>query len=207
MLSVLLAFAVVPPVILFGLSYAIRPVFVARGVILSSLIYYVLLGWLLGRARVRVAATVLMVLTFVLGLGLVFQYTYNEFPRSPFRTADGYLRTNARADDVIVHDNKLSYFPMHYDDQGLVQAFLADPPDSDNDTLARGSMDAMQTYPTSLDAATLRAPRVWFIIFQRALDEAAGLGQMHTNLDWMDRHFTRVSLERFNDLNVYLYQN
>lgn len=205
-LGIVLAFALVPPILLFVFSYFIRPIFVPRGVILSSLAYYILLGWLLSRARARVEVTLILVAMLVLAPALAYQYSYDEFPRSPFRAANAFLRANARVGDAIIHDNKLSFFPMHYYDASLAQSFVADPPGSSNDTFARGSMDAMQLYPTTLDDATTGKARVWFVIFQRALDEAAAEGRAHGNTSWMNARFNQVALTHFNDLNVYLYQ-
>jgi hypothetical protein len=95
---------------------------------------------------------------------------------------------------------------MHYYDRTFAQAFVADPPGAGSDTLAYPTQQALQLYATDLKAATLNKSRVWFLIFQRALDEAAEQGHAHSNLVWMEQHFHPVSRERFNDLNVYLFE-
>jgi 4-amino-4-deoxy-L-arabinose transferase-like glycosyltransferase len=205
-LGMVIAFAVFPPIVLFILSYFVRPIFVPRGVILSSLAYYILLGWLAARVRPQIEVGLILAAALVIVPALAFQYSYNEFPRSPFRAANEFLQSNVRAGDAVVHDNKLTFFPMRYYAPALAHTFVADPPGSSNDTFARGSMDAMQIYPTPLEDATMGKARVWFVIFQRALDEAASENRPHGNYSWMESHFKQISLTRFNDLNVYLYQ-
>ena len=49
-LGLVLAFALIPPVLMFALSYVMRPIFVPRGAIVSSLAYYILLAYLVARA-------------------------------------------------------------------------------------------------------------------------------------------------------------
>jgi len=44
--------------------------------------------------------------------------------------------------------------------------------------------------------------RVWFIIFDRAVEEYGGC---HPHLEWLGDHYSLHILERFNDLQVRLY--
>lgn len=204
-LGLILAFVLVPPVLMFALSYVMRPIFVPRGVIASSLAYYIWLGFLAARGAPRAVPIALAVL--IAAMTLPFYYSaWGEWRRAPFAEANRFLRAHAQADDVILHDNKLSFFPMHFYDRTLPQVFLADPAGSSNDTLARGTQEAMDLFPTEFDDAVRGRARVWFVIFQTAIDEAAREGRAHANLTWIEQHFRLVSHERFNDLNVYLFE-
>ncbi len=205
-LGMLLAFAIVPPVLVLLVSLLFRPVYVTRGIILSSLAYYILLGWLASRLRPRVEVPLILACAILVAFALNYQSAYAEFPRSPYRAADAFLRANARGDEAIVHDNKLSFFPMRYYDPTLAQTFIADPPHATSNTLTRGAQDALRIYPTALEDATTRRSRVWFVIFQRALDEAQAEQRASENKAWLDARFKQISLTQFNDLNVYLYQ-
>ncbi len=205
-IGLLIAFALVPPLLMLALSFLFRPIFITRGIILSSLAYYILLGWLASRVRPRIQASLMLALAALILVALNYQYTFVEFPRSPYRAADAFLRANTRAGDVIVHDNKLSFFPMHYYDATLAQTFIADPPRATSNTLTRGAQDALKIYPTSLDDAARGNARVWFVIYRRALDEAHGEGRASENKAWLDANYQFVALTKFNDLNVYLYQ-
>lgn len=200
----MLAFALVPPVLMFALSYGMRPIFVPRGVIASSLAYYILLAYLAARAP---RALPLALAVMLAAMTLPFYYSaWGEWRRAPFAEANQFLRAHAQADDLILHDNKLSFFPMHFYDRTLPQAFLADPPGSSNDTLARGSQEAMQLFPIEFDEAMRGRARVWFVIFQTAIDEAAQEGRAHGNLSRLDALRQRVEVTAFGDLRIYRYE-
>jgi len=138
-------------------------------------------------------------------VALSFQYFYDEFPRSPFEETMAYLRQNQLEGDAVVHDNKLSYFPCRYYDRQLEQHFIADVPGSPNDTLAPDTMQAMDIHPTTLQRATENHERFWFVVFQRALDEAEQGGILETNKAWLDSRYRLTGTQKYNDLNIYLY--
>ncbi|MCI0478891.1 MAG: glycosyltransferase family 39 protein, partial [Anaerolineales bacterium] len=206
-LGFVLAFALVPPVLMFTLSYVMRPVFVPRGVIASSLAYYILLAYLVARAprTLQIALSALAALIAVMALPF-FYSAWGEWRRAPFAEANQFLRAHAQSSDLIVHDNKLSFFPMHFYDRALPQEFLADPSDSSNDTLARGSQEALGLFPVELDVALSGRARVWFIIFQTAIDEAAQEGHAHGNLSQLDAAMRRGDVAAFGDLRIYRYE-
>lgn len=202
-LGVVLAFALVPPVLMFALSYGMRPIFIPRGVIASSLAYYILLAWLAARAP-RVIPLALALLIALITLPSYYA-AFGEWRRAPFADADQFLRAHAQADDLILHDNKLSFFPMHFYDRNLPQAFLADPPGSGNDTLAPGSQEALNLFPVEFDTAVQGRARVWFVIFQTAIDEAAQEGRAQGNLARLDARLRRGDVTAFGDVRIYRY--
>jgi hypothetical protein len=127
------------------------------------------------------------------------------FPRSAFSQAVTFLRSTQAEGDVVLHDNKLSYFPMYVYGPDLPQAFLPDLPGSHNDTLAPRSQQALGLFPApDIETAVARAGRVRYVIFQRELDEyavtAAGLPPA---LAWLTEHGKMVSRHAFGDLWVY----
>ncbi len=206
-LSAVLAFTLIPPLLMFALSIVLRPIFIARAVILSAASFAILLGWLIARMRSAMARQVAgLVGTAAVLVPLVFQYGYSEFPRSPFLAADAYLRDRVEAGDLVLHDNKLSFFSMHYYDQSLPQAWLPDPPEAGSNTLSRDTQQALQIFPTSWEQAEQGSGRIWFVIFQRAIDEAQLEGQFQANLEWLDGHYRRVTETRFKDLDIFLYE-
>jgi 4-amino-4-deoxy-L-arabinose transferase-like glycosyltransferase len=207
-LGMLLTFVFVSPALAFALSYLMRPVFVPRGVIASSLVYYLLLAMLAARAP-RVGRVLIVTLAGLIALStLPFLYSaWGEWRRAPFAEANQFLRAQMQQGDLILHDNKLSFFPMHYHDRALPQEFLADPPGSANDTLARGSQEAMGLFPIKFDQAIGGRSRVWLVIFQIALDQAAEDGRLHENLSRMDAAMRRVQVTPFGDLRIFLYEH
>lgn len=205
--GLVLAFALVPPVLMFTLSYLVRPIFVPRGVIVSSLAYYILLAYLVARVP-RAGKIAIVGIAGIIALTLLpFYYAaFGEWRRAPFAETNQFLRAHAQADDLILHDNKLSFFPMHFYDRALPQQFLADPPGSSNDTLARVSQEAMGLFPIEFDVAVRGRARVWFVIFQTALEQAAQDGRAHGNLSRLDALMQRGDMIAFGDLRIYRYE-
>jgi len=108
-----------------------------------------------------------------------------------------------------VHDNKLTFFPCHYYDRELPQAFMADPPGSGSDTLALPTQEALGLLASqNMEEATAGSQRVWFVIFQRAFAEYEGLGYPQPpHKAWLEERYRLVETATFNDLNIYLYES
>ena len=204
----ILLLILIPPAIMFCVSYLMRPIYVPRGVIVSSVACYILAAKVL--AKIRRPVLVVGVMTPVVALTVValsYYYYYDEFPRSPFKETMAYLRQEKLEGDAVVHDNKLSYFPSHYYYRELEQYFIADVPGSPNDTLAPDTMQAMGIYPTTLQQAIENHERFWLVVFQRALDEAEEVGEPNANKAWLDNRYRLTSTQEYNDLNIYLYES
>ncbi len=196
------------PAILFVVSYLIRPVFVPRGFLVASLAYFVLAGRVVVRRwRHGIGAMVLGGFILAAIVSLPFYYTFNSFPRSPFNEAMQGLRTQVQAGDVIVHDNKLSFFPSYFYAPDLPMKFIADVPGSHNDTYAKASQDAMQLFPEpDLETAVGDAQRVYFVTFSETIEEYQALGEMqHPALRWLDERYTRLGQWTYGDLLVFGY--
>jgi mannosyltransferase len=205
MFGLLLVFALIPPALMFMLSYVMRPIFVPRGVIASSLAYYILLAVLVSRAPRRGRVAIALIAVGVAGWTLPFLVTsWGEWRRAPFAEADRFLRAQIQPGDLILHDNKLAFFPMRFYDRALPQVFLADPPGSGNDTLARATQEAMGLYSEEWTAVPGH-PRIWFIIFQTAIDEAEQAGHPHGNVLRLDAMMQRGKMFSFGDLRIIQY--
>lgn len=203
----LFSWAFVPPVLLFLASYVTRPVFVPRGFIASSLAFYGLAGIVAARRGAigkGLAGTVVLAAL----ISLPFFYSFAEFPRSPFREATQALQQQWQADTVILHDNKLSFFPSHFFNPEMPQRFLADEPGSSNDTFAPASQQAMQLFPDSnLEAAVGDAQVVYYVVFTKAIDEYITAGEAgHPALLWLQSAFHETDVQIFNDLQVIRYE-
>ena len=144
----------------------------------------------------------------IVAASLVNHYSYAQFPRPPFDEAVAYLKENYQSGDAIVHDNKLTFFPCHYYDRELSQAFMADPPGSGSDTLALPTQEALGLLASrTMEDATADSQRVWFVIFQRAFAEYEGLGHPQPpNKAWLQERYRLVEMVSFNDLTIYLYE-
>jgi len=195
---------VFPPLALITLSYLVRPLFITRAVIFSALAFALLIGWWLARSPRVVAQVALTIWLVMVAVALAFQYQYAEFPRSPFRAADEFLRARVQPGDLIVHDNKLSFFPMRFYDRALSQEWIADPPNAGSNTLSIETMRVLRVVP--IQVSEVDGARVWFVIFQRAIDEPYAGGQSPANLVWLQARYQQTDVERFNDLNIFRFE-
>jgi mannosyltransferase len=205
--ALVLTLFLVPVLTMFTISQ-LKAVYIERAVLVGALAYYVAMALSFSRSRPpRLVLLSLLPVLLLLATALEYQYTYALFPRSPFRDVDAYLREHRQPGDVIIHDNKLSFFPSHYYDRSLPQAYVGDAPGSSTDTLAVPTQEVLGLLAQpDVDHAAGDAQRVWFVIFQRALDEATELGVENQSKAWLDSRYRLISVEAFNDLLVYLYE-
>jgi hypothetical protein len=208
----LVTLVLVPVIVLFLVSQW-RPVYIIRGLLPAAVFYTMLAAWAVTQMP-RAARYGLMAIWAVLaGATLASYYSYQDFPRGPFAQLDTTLRTQIqssdgglRSGDVIVHSNKLTFFPAHYYDRSLPQSFIRDTPGSGADTLAQPTQQALGLYATTLEAATSGARRVWLVMFQQAITEYQIAGREHPDLTWMDGHFSRAQVIVLGNLRVYVYE-
>lgn len=198
-----------PPVLLFAVSYLMRPVFVPRGFLVASLAYDALAGFVISRAWSRPPGK-LIAAGFILAAALTLPvfYTFDGFPRSPYQAAAGYLLKASPPGAVVIHDSKLSFFPMRYYAPQLDERFIADPPGTANDTFAPASQQAMQLFPQpDLTTAAAGLNDLFFVTYTRVFDEYRSLGQAtHPAIQWLDSHYTRAGHQVFGDLEVFQYR-
>ncbi len=191
----------VPVLALFLISQW-RPVYVIRGLLPAATCYLVLAAWAVAQMPRVARYGLLAILAVLVGATLASYYGYQDFPRGPFVRLDSVLRARMQPGDVILHSNKLTYFPAYYYDRALPQAFLGDPPGSGSDTLAYPTQQALGLYATTLDAATSGAQRVWLVIFKQAIAEVEGV---HPHVAWLEAHWTRVQTLSIGDMDVMLF--
>jgi uncharacterized membrane protein len=201
-------YAVAPGTILFVLSYLMRPVFVPRAAIASSIAGYALLGRLAACGRNRIAGRIAAGMFVVAALAaLPAQVLFREFPRSPYQETAAWLAGQAQSGEIVLHENKLSFFSMQFYEPGLAQSFLPDVKGGGNDTLAQESAAAMELMPAP-DAASAvgDAARVDYVVFQKQLDELHAAGEEQSPAQaWLASHYRLSATQSFNDLLVYQY--
>jgi len=206
----LLILALAPVIVAFLISQ-FKSIYIIRGLLPAAAAYYILVAKILAEVQFpkRVAWLLLSPVVVLLAISLTYHYTFARFPRSPFDKAVAYLGENYQSGDAIVHDNKLTFFPCHYYDRELPQAFMADPPGSGSDTLALATQEALGLLASqNMEEATAGSQRVWFVIFQRAFGEYEGLGYPQPpHKTWLEERYRLVETVTFNDLNIYLYES
>lgn len=197
------------PVALFIVSYVMRPVFVARAFMISTVAYAGLLGRIVSlRWRNGIGPFLLLSVLVCAGVSLPSFYSFNDFPRSPYRQLAAWLEANANSKDVIVHENKLSYFPTYFYNRDLNQVFLRDEPGSHNDTYAEVSQKAIGLFPEdSLNKAVGQSNAVIFVVYSQALEEYQEFDESgDPNLVWLKENYQQVNHEQFNDLEVFTFK-
>ncbi len=205
-LLALAALAVVPIALMFLVSQ-VRPIYVERALLTSSAAYYLLLAAALAWLPVRRLA---FGLSIALCAGVVLanlhQYRYQEFPRSPLYEVGSYLAQETGPADYVLHDNKLSFFPVHFFQPTIPQGYIADPPGSPNDTLAPGTQDALGLWPTTPEEAVKGHKRLWLVLFQRALRESEQAGTPLPSKLWLEQHYPEEARVTIGDVELYLYR-
>lgn len=199
----------VPPVALFCVSYVMKPVFIPRAFLISTMALDALAGLVIASTWSRPAGKILAgAFLLAAALSLPSYYTYNMHPRSPYREAMQYLVQVARPEETIIHETKLSYFPAHFYAPDAAQVFLADLPGSPNDTFEPGSQKAMQIFPEAdLPSAVAESRSIYFVTFSQTFREYEQMGyDEHPGIGWLDAHFQKVERKVFRDLEIYHYE-
>lgn len=179
-----------------------RAVYIIRGLLPAAILYTALIGWALASLPKPARLIFGTVLAGILAGALVSYYGYDGFPRGPYAALDAFLRAQAQPADVIVHSNKLTFFPAHVYDRTLPQVFLADPAGAGSDTLALPTQQALGLFPTTLETATAGKERVWLVIFRQAIAEAGGI-QPH--VEWLEQRYQLAQTWAFGDMDVMLF--
>ena len=162
----------IPPVCLFILSYLMRPMFVPRAFLSAYVGMAAVLGIILSRSRTAEKILIGGFIALCAICTLPYSIAFDKFPRSPFQKANQYLEQSAGTNDIILHDNKLSYFPSKVYSPKLTSHFLADDPGSANDTLAVQTMNALDISAyTNVEDAVNGYQRVYFVVFSQTIEE------------------------------------
>ncbi len=166
-----------PPVCLYSLSYLMRPMFVPRAFLSAYVGLAAVLGILLSRSRAVEKYIIGGLIALCAICTLPYSISFDRFPRSDFKNATQFLEQTVGPRGIILHDNKLSYFPSKVYKPGLDSRFLADEPGSANDTLALTTMKAMniEAY-TNIEDAVRGYERVFFVVFAQTIEEYSFAG-------------------------------
>ena len=204
----LLYLAFAPPSLLFLFSQW-RPVYIERALLPSGAIFCIWLAWVMIKTSLPNAAqyALLGLLSLSSMLGIYQHIAYHDFPYGPFQQLDLSLRQRMEPRDVIVHSNKLSMLPALVFDRKLPQSFIGDPPGSRTDTLASATQQALGIEAESdILVATKDAQRVWYIIYQRSIDEYEANGfPTHPDIKYLESQYDLISEENWDGLRVFLY--
>ncbi len=206
MLLVIVSF--LPPILLFMASYLIRPVFVIRGFISSQMAFLALAAAITALDWKNRAGGILAGLVIVNSLiAYPALYSYAEFPRSPFVSASVSIRQALEDDYFIIHDNKLSYFPVNYYVPSSGQVFLKDLPGSSNDTFAKDSQDAMRIFPIeNIESAATGKSKIVFVVFRESIHEFEDINGRHPVISWLEKNYSFTKQKTVGDLELLFFE-
>ena len=204
----LLCMAWAPVLLLFVISQFL-PVYVDRALLPAGAMAALWLVWALdpahGSRPLRLLGIAALVVSIVIGLWSL--YTYRGFPYAPFAELSAYLSDRVQPPETVIHANKLSALPSKYIDREVDLRYLADRSGSASDTLGEETrrMLGVAAEP-DIAAAVAGASGVWFVIFEREIDEYRSLGyDQHPAMEALTTNFTAVDSRAFNDLLVLHY--
>ena len=204
-----LAYLSFTPPLLLWLTSQISPMYVERALLPSHAIFCIWLAWAFTQTKLpRPIQLVVFTLIFTsAGIGFYQQTTYKGFPYGPYAFLDQSIQNRLKQGDVIIHSSKLTYLPSVYFDRELPQTYLIDPPGSSTDSLSAATRKILNlTHDENIESASTDATRVWFIIYQRSIDEFTAQGyRTHPHLEYLDANFILTSTEIFDDVRLYLY--
>jgi len=204
----LLYLSFAPPLFLFIFSQW-KPVYIERALLPSGAIFCIWVAWV--AMKTNLANIVRYTLFGLLGvsslLGIYQHIAYADFPYGPFREVDISLQQRLTSQDVIVHSNKLSMLPAMLFDRDLPQSFIGDPPGSAADTLAPATQQVLGIRAEkNIQSATQQANRVWYIIYQRSINEyRAGGYSTHPDIEYLNSQYNLKLTEAWDGLEIRLY--
>jgi uncharacterized membrane protein len=204
-----LSYLVFAPVFLLFLFSQWQPVYIERGLIASGAMFLVWLAWVITETKKPNLIQGLFVLLIIIGFGMgYYQHIfYDGFPYGRYAEIVKQLRSSVSQQDLILHSNKLTMFPMYYYDRTLPQEYIQDIPGSGSDTLAFPTQKALGLFARSgLEEGAGNARKVWFVIFNKAIDEYRALGYpTHPHLEWLQRNFHLDKQEDWGDITIYVF--
>jgi uncharacterized membrane protein len=201
--------SIFPPLLLWAVSQLI-PVYIERALLPSHAIFCIWLAWALTETkllRIVQSATIGIVIVCA-SMGFYQHLAYEGFPYGKYNEVNQYIQNQMEAGDIIVHSNKLTYLPSFYFNKNLPQGFIIDTPNSNTDTLAPATREILQlTEYHSIKDATNSASRIWFIIYEESINEyILNSYPTHPHIDYLDNHFSLVSIKQLDSVQVFLYQ-
>lgn len=200
--------AFMPPLLLWLASQYV-PVYIERALLPSHAIFCIWLAWTFGNTETPRPVQILMVIFIAAGsiIGFSQHITYKDFPYGSFAEINNTILNEIKPGDMIIHSSKLSYLPSLYFNPDLPQGYIIDPPGAAVDTLAMATREVLSlTEYNDIVSATENPYRVWFIIYQRSIDEYTGQGYAnHPHLEYLKSKFTLQSMEKQGDIAIYLF--
>jgi uncharacterized membrane protein len=186
------------------------PVYIERALLTSGAIFLLWIAWVLTKTNlpILIRNTTFAILLSGMLVGIFMHVTYSGFPYGPYSALNAYINGRMESADIVVHSNKLTMLPMYYDNRVLPHRFVRDNPNSGSDTLALPTQEMLGLFADeTILTATDKADRVWFIIFDKAIEEYLDAGYInHPHLTWLNENYTETAKEKWGSIWLYIYE-
>jgi hypothetical protein len=197
--SYLLYSAFLPVLLALGLSFAIRPVFLSRYLIITLPSLYLLLAWLVSRYQPSAAlATKTILVTGIAAMLLVQNFNYATPVKENYLAASRYLEERTTAQDIVAVSAPFTIYPIDYYYRG--QALLTTLPAWDR--FQSGPIPAFTPETLEADLAKLRQSHqtLWVLLsYDQGYEEEVRL--------YLDNNFERIDAREFSPgLTLYAYK-
>jgi len=196
----------IPPIILFIISYLIKPVFVPRIMILCTVFFFILFGKFcainISKPNGKIS---LFLFIFVNIVSLPYFYNFQSFPRSSFHELASFVN-KMDPNLVVIHDNKLSFFPVMFYEERNNSFYLEDEAGSPNDTLAIKSQEMMGFLASKKIDQFIDLDSLVFIVFQQTVDEYLEVNLEHPVIARLNFIYKNVQINKIGDILVYTYE-
>lgn len=200
--------AFIPPLLLWLVSQIV-PVYIERALLPAHAMFCIWLAWAFTQTKAPrfIQGIAILFIISATGMGIFQHVTYMGFPYGLYAAINTNIQNDLENGDVVIHSSKLTYLPAFSINPDLPQGFIVDPPNSSVDTLSPAIREAFHlTEYESVESASARAERVWFIIFKQSITEYTSKGYAnHPQLQYLDEHFSLQTVEELDDIQVLLY--
>lgn len=202
--------AAAPVVLMFILSQW-QPVYLDRAMLPSAAMFMIWIAAALSKEQLPILyrRTAAASLAISFAIGLLGFYTYRGFPYAPYAELNSAISDNIRADETVLHSNKISAIPAIYYGSGLEHRYLADPPGSGSDTLAPATQEVLGhfAYSTVADAIETKSG-IWFVVFDREIEDYESLGAgTHPALKELEGLYQLTDRIQLDDLKLIHFSN
>jgi hypothetical protein len=196
------------PVLFVFLVSQIRPVYIIRGLLPSSVMLIASLAWVIARGRPLSRWTIGLSLLALFVLGIFNHLRYQGFPYAPFSDVNQYIRKGINEGEVILHTNKLTMLPAYLDDPTLPHQYLQDPPGSGSDTLAYPTQEVLGLYAEDDPLQAVDdADVVYLVIFRREFLDYQRLGyEEHPAFLRLAETYELEAKRAWEDLELYTWK-
>jgi hypothetical protein len=205
-LGLCLMVLLMPVVVLVLVSIFLKPVYIIRALMPSQIAFLILAAWMAVRLPRPIQIVSAGLLGLILAAAIAAHYRYQGFPRAPWDQVEAYLQQNAQPEDLVLHDNKLTYFPMAVLSPRLEQDYLPDLAGIGSDTLAPATQRVLGQLALEPDQPIAPHERIWFLIFERTREDYRQAGFVDDPY-WLllaENHAPQPPI-RFADLELVLF--